>query len=206
MPKKFKLTYFNLRGRAELSRFLFELADQEYEDVRIEAKEEWPKLKPTSPFGQLPILEVDGQVYCQGLSISRYLAREFGFAGKTNEEQLKIDMIIECIEDLGKPLQIAFVTAKTEEEKKAAIDKYVNETQPPMLANLEKMVNDNGFFVGDSLTVADLQLFIGLSFSKAIGIYTLEADKYPKLAGVMEKCASNPKIDAWIKKRPQTAM
>ena len=35
MPK-YKLTYFNMRGRAEVTRFLFALAEQPYEDVRIE--------------------------------------------------------------------------------------------------------------------------------------------------------------------------
>lgn len=30
-----------------------------------------------TPFGQLPILEFDGQVLCQSLTIARYLARKF---------------------------------------------------------------------------------------------------------------------------------
>ena len=53
----YKLTYFNLRGRAELIRYIFAAAGQEYEDVRIE-KENWPAEKPKAPFGALPYLEV----------------------------------------------------------------------------------------------------------------------------------------------------
>ena len=45
MPK-YKLTYFNLRGRAEVTRLLFAQAGVEFEDYRIEA-EEWSKLKPS---------------------------------------------------------------------------------------------------------------------------------------------------------------
>ena len=42
---KYTLVYFNGRGRAEVSRMLFALADVEFVDTRIEG-EEWAKLKP----------------------------------------------------------------------------------------------------------------------------------------------------------------
>ena len=42
---KYTLIYFNGRGRAEVSRLLFALADVEYEDERI-VSENWPKMKP----------------------------------------------------------------------------------------------------------------------------------------------------------------
>ena len=45
MPK-YKLTYFNAMGRAELARLIFALKGVQYEDVRID-KAEWPKLKPS---------------------------------------------------------------------------------------------------------------------------------------------------------------
>lgn len=45
MPQ-YKLTYFNLRGRAEISRYLFAYAGKKYEDYRIEAAD-WPKIKPS---------------------------------------------------------------------------------------------------------------------------------------------------------------
>lgn len=49
MPK-YVLTYFDGRGVAETSRWLFALADQEYEDRRITyvpgENPEWLKLKP----------------------------------------------------------------------------------------------------------------------------------------------------------------
>ena len=42
---KYTLIYFNGRGRAEVSRLLFALADVEYEDERI-VGENWSKMKP----------------------------------------------------------------------------------------------------------------------------------------------------------------
>ena len=41
---KYTLVYFNGRGRAEVSRMLFALADVEYVDKRI-GVEDWPTLK-----------------------------------------------------------------------------------------------------------------------------------------------------------------
>ena len=35
-------------------------------------------LKTETPLGQLPFLEVDGQVFCQSHAIERFLAKRFG--------------------------------------------------------------------------------------------------------------------------------
>ena len=43
---KFTLTYFDGRGRAEISRWLFAVAEQPFDDVRV-SHEEWKKLKPS---------------------------------------------------------------------------------------------------------------------------------------------------------------
>jgi glutathione S-transferase len=53
----YRLTYFNLRGRGEPIRLLLHAAGQEFEDVRVEG-EKWPELKPKSPLGQMPFLDV----------------------------------------------------------------------------------------------------------------------------------------------------
>ena len=51
MPK-YKLTYFNLKGRGELSRLVLVAAGVEFEDIRIEydynkrGSEQWTELKP----------------------------------------------------------------------------------------------------------------------------------------------------------------
>jgi glutathione S-transferase len=52
------------------------------------------------PLGQIPVLEFDGQVLSQSLTIARFLAKEFGLAGKTNLEQAQADMVIDTGNDL----------------------------------------------------------------------------------------------------------
>ncbi|KAM8803993.1 hematopoietic prostaglandin D synthase isoform 2-T2 [Rhynchonycteris naso] len=44
MPS-YKLTYFNMRGRAEIIRYIFAYLDIKYEDHRIE-QADWPEIKP----------------------------------------------------------------------------------------------------------------------------------------------------------------
>lgn len=68
----YKLTYFNFRGAAETTRHLFAVAEQEYEDIRIE-KHQWAKLKPGKIYwtqGSVDFVKV------QGVSNSRLTLRE----------------------------------------------------------------------------------------------------------------------------------
>ena len=45
MPPKYKLIYFPVTARAEMTRLMFAAAGVEYEDYRIKW-EDWPTLKP----------------------------------------------------------------------------------------------------------------------------------------------------------------
>lgn len=53
-----------------------------------------------TPFGQLPLLEVDGKVAFQSLAICRYLAKLMKLTGKDDWEDLEIDSIVDAISDL----------------------------------------------------------------------------------------------------------
>ena len=54
MAPKYKLTYFNIRARAEMTRLLFAAANVPYEDVRFEFKD-WPELKPSKLFESISL-------------------------------------------------------------------------------------------------------------------------------------------------------
>jgi glutathione S-transferase len=100
------------------------------------------------PFGKAPVLEVDGELLAQSTTIARYLARQFGIAGKTEWDMALADMYIECIAD--------FVVAYTPlyyeqdaEKLKQLEDKFVDE----VCSYLEKIEirlekNGSGFLVG----------------------------------------------------------
>lgn len=52
-----------------------------------------------TPFGQMPLLEVDGKVAHQHLAICRYLGKKFGLAGDNDWEALQIDTIADTVND-----------------------------------------------------------------------------------------------------------
>ena len=48
----------------------------------------------------VPVLYYDDLVLSQSKTIGRFLAKEFGIAGKTNQQQAKADMIVDCITEV----------------------------------------------------------------------------------------------------------
>ncbi|XP_017875129.1 glutathione S-transferase 1-like, partial [Ceratina calcarata] len=71
----YKLTYFNVTGLAEPIRLLLHQSGIKFEDIRFDF-EEWPKIKPTTPLGQVPVLEIDGKPFVQSKAIARFIARK----------------------------------------------------------------------------------------------------------------------------------
>ena len=118
MPNKIKLTYFNLRGRAESARLMLVYKGIDYEDNRI-TKEQWATVKPNTPFGGLPILEYNGLELAQSMTIARFLARELNLAGKSRFEEAQVDMVVDCIVDLVNAFVKVF--KETDEAKKAEL-------------------------------------------------------------------------------------
>merc|ERR1711913_29669 len=94
MAPKVKITYFNLRGRAEPSRLLLAYGGIKYEDCRVtpafQDPTEWQALKPKTPYGSLPLLEWDGTCIAQSMAVARFIAREVGLAGRCNMESAQM--------------------------------------------------------------------------------------------------------------------
>jgi len=204
MPS-YKLTYFPISARAELSRWIFAVAKQQYTDERIKW-EDWPAMKANTPFGQLPQLTVDGTVLCQSHVIEEYLARTFKLAGGNDLEQAKAAMIVECCEDACKPL--AVLRSEKDDAKKAEIKKkYTDEQLPGFLSNFEKLLKANGggdgYFVGSKLTYADLAVVY--LFEQPSSMFGIEVnlDNFPKLKALKAKVEKTPGLAEWLKNRPQ---
>lgn len=204
MPN-YTLYYFDGKGRAELIRTLFAVAGVEYKDVRVE-REKWAELKPNSPFGQMPYMEIDGAKFCQSNALARYFARKFKVAGKNETEELQADMIVDCLEDTMKPIP-AFHFEADETRKATLKKKYLEETLPTSLKHLEAFLvaNQGGdkYFVGNDLTWADIAFLSAYNFM-TLGGGADQLAKYPKLNALKDRVEKIPKIAEWIAKRPKT--
>jgi len=204
MVHQYKLIYFNGRGRAEPARLIFAYAGVDYNDHRIEGAE-WPALKPKTPFGQLPLLDIDNGkvILSQSKAITRYLGNEFNLAPKDNIQAARGDMLIDGYDDVQKHF-VPWIQEKDPAKKKELWQKLETEHIAPFLKLYEKFLAENGttYFLTNSITWVDLFLFDALHRTKTASPQLFNG--HPKLSQFVEKISKEPKIHAWLEKRPKT--
>ncbi|OWF38468.1 S-crystallin SL11 [Mizuhopecten yessoensis] len=206
---RYKLTYFNLRGRAELTRLTLSAAGQDFEDNRI-SYEDFLKIKNDLPQNQLPILEFDGQTLPQSLTIVRYLAREYGLYGNNNLESATVDIVLDTLVDTYSALVKVF--SEKDETIKKQLAKTLSDTGMPQLISIfGKILRQNnggdGWIVGTKMTVADLALYT-LFDDLTGGVYGSDLAKSfladEKLKSHFDRVKQQKRIADWIEKRPTT--
>ncbi|XP_077999205.1 uncharacterized protein LOC144452069 [Glandiceps talaboti] len=208
MPQ-YKLTYFNAKARAEVTRLIFAAAGVEFEDVRVEFAD-WPPLKASGkfPFGSLPLLEVDGCCIAESYAIARFVANECGLAGKTNVDKARVDMIADAVKDLADSMY-KLMFEKDEAKKKELTDTFLTKTVPTTLSALEKILEanngGNGFFVGDKLTWADLAFLAHTDFYCAQFKDANLLAPHKKLTALRSRVSELPNIKKWIATRPESS-
>jgi len=200
---KLKLIYFNSRGRAEIVRVVLAQGQIDYEDFRFE-RADWPSLKKTMPFGQVPVLEVNGQKIAQSKAVARYAAKLAGLYGDSALEAAQIDSLVDGVEDATRTL---LANMRLEEaEKKEKNDKYFREEFPTWAEYFEKYLKkaDGGkaFFLGKKVSLADVTFFVAME--RILKQRPDVLDSSPLLADLVKRVAALPRIAKWIKERPVT--
>jgi glutathione S-transferase len=199
----YRLLYFPIRGRGEQIRLMLHAAGQAYEDVPIkrerflELKQEGPK---TLSFGSLPMLEDGDFRLAQGVAILGYLARKHGLCPADLQAAARADAIAMGAEDLRSKAFTLFGDGA--DEKQAAF--VAGDWQSRWLPSLEgllKLNGDSGFFVGNSLTHADIAVWdaLDLVLSKVKGA-TLDGN--PALQAFRERIAQHPTLAPYLQSRP----
>ncbi|XP_074037126.1 glutathione S-transferase [Leptinotarsa decemlineata] len=204
MAPAYKLTYFNVTALGEPIRFLLSYGGLDFEDVRVEF-EQWPALKPTMPFGQMPVLEFNGKVAHQSTSICRYLAKQVKLNGQNDWEDLEIDAAADTVNDLRSKLGAyhyeSNAAAKAERE-----GPLFSEVLPNFLKKLDEQAQKNkGFLACGRLSWADLFFAAMLPYLNNMAKKDITGD-YPNLRAVNEHVLALPAIKAWVEKRPKTSV
>ena len=174
-----------------------------YEDVRVE-KEEWAKLKPNTPTGMLPLLEVDGKQIPGSGPIVRFLAKRFDLAGKDDIETAELDGMSDVVTDFMSSFAKLFGIKDEDEAKKAEVMKQLQENDIPKYwgvieKNLESSKTD---FYKDRVTYFDIGVYTVLEF--ILPVFPNFLDKFPNVAKLQEKVGALPKIAEWVKNRPKS--
>lgn len=193
-----ELTYFDLSGRAEVSRLLFAAAKQNFVDIRVQFKD-WPALKPTTPYGHLPLLNVSGVIYTQSLAIQNYIARMNGLYPASPLDQLMCDQISFAREDL----LIATRSAMSAADPVAANQTLIQTTMPLYLGNFNRYIKENvansGYAIGSKLSLADIVIFEGTEWINRAAPTLLDA--YPEIKALRATVAVTDGVKQYLAQR-----
>eukprot|EP00931_Biecheleriopsis_adriatica_P000178 TRINITY_DN100186_c0_g1_i1.p1 TRINITY_DN100186_c0_g1~~TRINITY_DN100186_c0_g1_i1.p1 ORF type:complete len:252 (+),score=53.93 TRINITY_DN100186_c0_g1_i1:61-816(+) len=205
-PKNVEFTYFDIKAfPGEKVRLALALSGTPFKDNRIKFAE-WPALKPTTKYGQLPILKVDGtETYQSGAMLRWAGSLGDGSLYPTNdpEKMRKIEEMLGVSDDLhrafmpglylGMGRHTSFGYPKDWPEKAEVVKKvretFVNEELGKYMAFLSAELEQTGAFLcGDKPTIADCQLMPQVAHINS-GI----VDHVPK--GIISKY---PIVTAWM--------
>ena len=198
------LHYFDMAGgRGEEVRLALYLSGIEFDDHRV-GREEWAKLKPTTPFGQMPVLEIKGKgIFSQSNAILGLVGSLHGLLPKDSFEAAHHIAILNAGEDLRCVINRT-MSIKDDAEKKKAREDIVSGYMKNWSDNVEKLIK-GPFFGGNDLSVADLKLYIVMNWIKrgtVDHIPVTSFDSYAKLSALFDAVRNHPKIVDWYDKHP----
>ena len=191
------LTYFDFEASRGLEcRLALSVAGVEFEDRRIQ-RAEWPALKPTLPYGALPVLEQDGRLVAQSNAILRYVGAQHGLLPSDPWVVAEHDAVLQSVEDLRYKLP-GF--GLSDDEKKTKRAEFAAGWLAQWAQTLDARIQ-GPFLEGDTLHVADIKLYTILrAFMN--GIYDhLPAslfDAYPKVQALYAAVDAHPGIRRWL--------
>ena len=200
MPK-LKLTYFDFHGgRGEPARLALSIGGIEFEDDRV-APSDWPARKPDTPFGALPVLEVDGQTLAQSNAINRYVGKLTGLYPSDAWQAALCDEAMDAVEDVVS--EIVTTMFLPEEEKKTRRQALTEGPIPFYLTRLQQRLEAQRgqYFAANRLTVADLKVAMLIRQLKSGVLDYVPTDLpdriAPKLVEHHERVMNDPGVKAY---------
>jgi glutathione S-transferase len=184
-----KLTYFDFDGgRGEVARLAFAIGGVPFVDDRVPFAA-WNDRKPQTPFGGLPVLEIDGRSVAQSNAINRYVGKLVGLYPADPWQAARCDEAMDAVEDIGTKIVATFDLPAA--EKKAAREALVNGALPFFLVRLQHRLEEQGgrHFADGRLTVADLKVFLWIRHLRSGSLDHVPSDLPDRIApGLVEHC------------------
>ena len=212
----FKLHYFDARGVAETVRYVFAVSKTEYEDFRYPLTFGTPGdfstiSRPefdaavadgtlTASLNRLPMLECDGAKIGQSKTIERVVAKKVGMMGEGFPEAAMVDAMCENVRDCKQDYQ----TAKKDGEETLAA--FFSEKMPAFMKKIELTAGDGSWLVGDKVSLADASFYVFIKefFDNKDGAWAA-TEGCAKIRASVEAFGANEEVQAWQKKRAETA-
>eukprot|EP00040_Diaphanoeca_grandis_P024511 m.134781 g.134781 ORF g.134781 m.134781 type:complete len:273 (+) comp29757_c0_seq5:259-1077(+) len=216
-----RLTYLDMKGVAEPIRLALSIGGVAFEDRRV-SYETVAAMRESGelPYGQVPLLEIDGKRFGQTNAILRWVGRHTGLYPP--HHQLSIDGVEEALADIKKAFvpqwyknalsrspktgQLFPEAALTPTQQAAVTTAINDDVLPTKFLQLERIVVTSGgpYFCGSELTICDLSFY---SLAQGLldgdyceGISATALDKCPHLIKLMGNVATHPGVVVWNKR------
>ena len=204
-----KIIYLDLPfWRAEVARITLFIADIKFDDFRINSEEfsylqENGRLKDGTliPFGQLPVLVINGQSIAQTGGIARICGKLSGMYPADMIEAGEVDQIIDTVTDINELLNPS-MRENDPIKKRVMRAELTNKDLPNYFGYLEDILNANNsnWFVGGKMSVADIAVW-GLLGWIASGVLDDippgVINPFKRLKKLYNEVSQNPHVREW---------
>ncbi|KAN0030540.1 hypothetical protein ACTA71_009180 [Dictyostelium dimigraforme] len=196
-----QLSYFKARALGQFPRVLLSYFSVDYEENYIEKIDE--NIIDDLKYGQLPLFkDANGFKFVQSMAISKYIATQLNFVGKTPEEKALVDETISAVHIDVVNFIIRVFRGVEEKEK---IQELII---PRFFEKWNQVLGEKKYLAGgDSYTLADLYVYVAYEY---VGYVVpsagehLYGGKFPHLETLKEHFESNKGVAEYIKNRPVT--
>jgi glutathione S-transferase len=193
------LTYFDAPvSRGEECRLALHLAGVDFIDHRVKGTE-WPALKPTTPFGSMPVYEEPGRPpLAHSNAILVLIGRRHGLHPADDFEAARHEGVMQYVEELRH--HVSPTLRMQDPERKAAREALVAGYLPTWAGNVEKHLGDGPFFAGAALHVVDLKLHMAVRWfngGRVDHIPSTIFDAFPKLTRLHDAVRDHAGVRAW---------
>jgi len=196
------LTYFDAPvSRGEECRLALSLAGIDFHDNRIKL-DAWPALKPTTPYGALPVLEWPGHpALAHSNAILILIGLQHGLHPKDDWEAARHEGMMAYVEELRG--HVSPTLRMQADEKQKAREALVANYLPQWGATVEKHMGDGPFFGGSAIQVVDLKLFMAYRWFAGGKVDHIPATifaGFPKFTRLHDAVRDHAGIKAWYAK------
>ena len=192
------LTYFDFDGSRGLEcRIALHVAGVDFTDARV-TRPEWAALKPTLPYGALPVLTVDGRVLAQSTAILNYVGRSHGLHPSDPWVSAEHDAVMHSVEDLRH--KVPGSQGMSDDDKKTAREAFMAGFLTTWASTVEARIQ-GPFLEGDTLQVADIKVYVILRAYLNGGYDHIPAtffDAYPKVRGLYAAVEAHTAVAAYL--------
>jgi len=205
------LSYFGVPGPGEPDRMLLALSGLKWKNQDISGADGgWAKLKPSTKWGQIPVLETaDGKQLSQSVAMARMLAKMTTVNGvplypSDIMEAFAVDEFVDALSDMRSKFAPTFSIKDQAEKEAARTAIMVGEGGGAViLAKIEAEAGSE-FAVGSAMSLADIHVafVVGMISSGFLdGVNASQLTPYPKLLAIAKKVYALPELKAYYEER-----